>query len=118
MSWGFVLTVGLPIVGLIILLILLLLLCNHQHKKKMLELGRQEQALLQNGEIRAEAVGDTTLRVGVHSFLIIFSVAYYYLKENWRRFYLPQSFQNSVWALILIMRTKTTNQSLIQSFCL
>ncbi|XP_052813496.1 activin receptor type-1-like isoform X2 [Mya arenaria] len=62
MSWAFVLSVGLPIVGLVIVLVLILLLCNYRHKRKMRELSKQEQALLQNGEIRAEAVGDNTLR--------------------------------------------------------
>ena len=61
--------ISLPFACLCVILLLVLLWCNYRHKRKMKELYKQEQALLSNGDLKAEAVGDNTLRVSTASII-------------------------------------------------
>lgn len=54
--------IALPIGGLLIVLGLLMLFCKLRHKRKMTELTQKENLLLGHDELRAQQIGDTTLR--------------------------------------------------------
>jgi hypothetical protein len=57
--------IALPFIGFIIVLAFVMFLCKWRHQRKMNELSHKENLLLGHDELRAQQIGDTTLRVSV-----------------------------------------------------